>query len=138
MMTDSQLVLVDTNVLLDVIELDQEWTTWSENQMSQLAGRMIINPLIYAELAYTATSTEEVDLILITLGLGFQNLSRKTLFLASQAYQLYRSRGGTKSAPLPDFFIGAHAAALGVPILTRDTTRYRTYFPTVTLISPTQ
>lgn len=138
MMTDSQLVLVDTNVLLDVIELDQEWTAWSENQMSQLAGRMIINPLIYAELAYTATSTEEVDLILITLGLGFQNLSRKTLFLASQAYQLYRSRGGTKSAPLPDFFIGAHAAALGVPILTRDTTRYRTYFPTVTLISPTQ
>jgi predicted nucleic acid-binding protein len=102
--------------------------------METFAGRLAINPVIYAELCFPLLSAEETDQLVAYLGLKYREFSRESLFLAAQAYKIYRKRGGTKTAPLPDFFIGAHAAALGVPIITRDVTRYQTYFPSVTLI----
>lgn len=135
-MTEASLVLVDTNVLLDVTEQDEKWADWSQAQMSQYVDRMLINPLIYTELCYETGAVADVDAIMVILGLRYGELPRQALFLSSQAYKLYRKRGGRKTSPLPDFFIGAHAAALDIPILTRDEGRYRTYFPEVTLISP--
>ena len=135
-MIDSARILVDTNVLLDVTEEDEQWRDWSQEQMSRYVGRLFVNPIIYTELCYEAGMVEEVDAVLLTLGLGFEELPRQALFLASQAFRAYRERGGNKTMPLPDFFIGAHAAARGIPILTRDVARYRTYFPDITLICP--
>ncbi len=135
-MTETSFVLVDTNVLLDVSEQDEKWVDWSQEQMGKYVDRMLINPLIYTELCYEAGGIADVDAILVTLGLHFRELPRQALYLSSMAYKLYRKRGGTKTSPLPDFFIGAHAAALHIPILTRDVSRYRTYFPEVTLIAP--
>lgn len=135
-MTESSLVLVDTNVLLDVSEQDDEWSDWSQGIMSRYVDRMLINPLIYTELCYAAGAAADVDAIMVMLGLRYGELPRQALFLTAQAYKSYRKRGGTKNSPLPDFFIGAHAAALDIPILTRDVGRYRTYFPEVPLISP--
>lgn len=95
-----------------------------------------MNPIIFAELCYQRTSSDEVNELLEELSVGYEELPRSALYLASQAYCLYCRLGGTKSAPLPDFFIGAHAVASGVPIVTRDVKRYQTYFPTVKLICP--
>lgn len=135
-MTDTSAILVDTNVILDLTEADADWADWSQEQMGLFVGRLEVNPIIYSELCYEAGKFEDVDAVLITLGLGFAELPRQARFLASQAYKLYRERGGNKIAPLSDFFIGAHAAALGIPILTRDVNRYRSYFPSVRLICP--
>lgn len=135
-MTEPSVVLVDTNVLLDVTEQDEKWADWSQEQMSRYVDRMLINPLIYTELCYEAGAVVDVDAIMVTLGLRYGELPRQALFLTAQTYKLYRMRGGTKTSPLSDFFIGAHAAALGIPILTRDVSRYRSYFPEVTLIAP--
>ena len=135
-MTDSTPILLDTNIILDVTERDERWAAWSRDQMIRHVGRMIINPIIYTELCYEATSTSEVDTLLITLGIGFEEPPRSSLFLAAKAFKAYRKRGGTKTSTLPDFFIGSHAAAIGIPILTRDVNRYRTYFPTVEIICP--
>ena len=104
--------------------------------MRRHVDRMIVNPMIYAELCCEAGSSSDVDKILLTLGIGYEESPREALFLASQAFKTYRQRGGSKTAPLEDFFIGAHAAVLGMPILTRDVVRYRTYFPTVELVCP--
>ena len=135
-MTDAAWVLVDTNVILDVFEDDPRWADWSQEQMSSLVGRIAVNPLIFAELCHEAGNLDEVEEMLATFGLNFQELPREALFRASQAFKLYRQRGGKKTAPLADFFIGAHATTLGIPRLTRDTGRYKTYFPEVKLITP--
>ena len=135
-MTESPFVLVDTNVILDVTEQDELWADWSLNQLSRYVDQMIINPLIFTELCYEAGKVADVEAILDALGLQYYELPREALLLTSRAYKTYRQRGGTKSSPLPDFFIGAHAAALGIPILTRDVGRYQTYFPEVELIYP--
>lgn len=135
-MIDSDFILVDTNVILDVFEDDPLWASWSEDQLSQIVGRAGINPLIYAELSYEAGEIVEVERMLATLGLIYHEMPREALFLASKAYKTYRKRGGSKTAPLPDFFIGAHATVREVPILTRDIKRYQTYFPEVKLIAP--
>ena len=135
-MTEKSLILIDTNVILDVTEQDEHWANWSQDQMGQYVDRLFINPIIYTELCYEAGNTADVDAILLTLGLRYTELPRQALFLASQAFRKYRKVGGTKTSPLPDFFIGAHAAANGVSLITRDTSRYRTYFPTVELICP--
>ncbi len=135
-MTSSCPVLVDSNVLLDVTEKDEHWADWSQDQMSLFVGRLVVDPIVYSELCYEAGKVEDVDAVLIALGIGFEELPRQALFLASQAFRLYREGVGNKTAPLPDFFIGAHAAAQGIPILTRDAGRYRTYFPAVELICP--
>lgn len=135
-MTDVSLVIVDSNVVMDITNRDPRWEAWSAEQLARFTGRIVINPVIYAELCFPLHSVEEADQLISYLGLKYQNFPRKSLFLAAQAFRLYRQRGGTKSAPLPDFFIGAHAAALGIPIITRDVTRYQSYFPHVPLISP--
>lgn len=129
-------VLVDTNVILDILHGDPVWVEWANAQLRSYAGELWINPMIYAELCYRATSSDEVDQVMVDMGLNYEEMTRPALFLAAKAYQVYRQRGGTKTAPLPDFFIGAHAAVLGIPILTRDPGRYKTYFPGVPLICP--
>jgi predicted nucleic acid-binding protein len=132
----SENMLVDTNVLLDVLNSDADWGHWSEQRLSEFANRLVINPIIYTELCYTAADVEQVDTAVNILGLDFKEMSKEALFLTAQAFQIYRERGGTKTAPLADFFIGAHALALKIPILTRDIDRYRSYFPSVPLICP--
>lgn len=134
-MTEPPFALVDSNVIIDIVQQDPQWVEWSVSALSGIKNAKV-NPIIFAELCYRSTSSEEVDELLEALSLGFEELPRSALYLASQAYRLYCKQGGTKSAPLPDFFIGAHAAAAGVPILTRDVKRYQTYFPTVTLVCP--
>lgn len=135
-MTDARWVLVDTNVILDVTQQDAQWADWALNTMSQHVGRMLVNPPVYAELCYGAGNEDEVDGLITALGLEYAELPRQALYVASQIYKEYRQRGGLKSSPLADFFIGAHAAVLGVPILTRDVARYRSHFPSVELITP--
>ena len=135
-MTDSERIIIDTNVILDVTGEDPSWAEWSKEQAGRLVGRLTINPIIYAELCYEAGRVEDVEAVLFSLGLAYSEFPREALFLASQAFKSYRKRGGNMTAPLADFFIGAHASALGTPILTRDAGRYLTYFPDVTLITP--
>ncbi len=130
------MLFVDTNVISDVIYGDRQWAEWSKARLLEFDKGLFINALIYSELCCHAESSGEVDALVTALGLQYQELPRPALYLAAQAYREYRGRGGIKSAPLPDFFIGAHASVLGLPILTRDTGRYRTYFPKVRLICP--
>lgn len=134
-MTDSSLVIVDTNVILDIVQQDARWLDWSLDALSRCES-VCVNPIIYAELCYLQSSSAQVDELLKMLEIDFRELPREALYLASQAFRHYRKLGGAKSSPLADFFIGAHAAALGVPILTRDVKRYQSYFPSVTLICP--
>lgn len=129
-------VLVDTNVIVDVFYQDAQWESWSKTQMANHAGDLLINPLIYAELCHQAASLDEVEQSLAILGFQYEELPRQALYIAAKAFRVYRQRGGTKVSPLPDFFIGAHAAAAGYTLLTRDRTRYQTYFPNVPLICP--
>ncbi|NKB69679.1 MAG: PIN domain-containing protein [Candidatus Latescibacteria bacterium] len=129
-------VLVDTNVIFDVLNADQEWGQWSRDKLAEYRGQLTINPLIFAEICYGADSQQEAEEIVEGFGLHFENLSQDALYLCAKAYSAYRRRGGEKTAPLADFFIGVHAEALSIPILTRDVSRYKTYFPKVTLISP--
>ena len=130
-------ILVDSNIILDLVSRDPVWESWSSAALEQHAGRgLLVNSMIYAELCAPAKGSAEVDRLLVQLELEFFEITREALFLASQAHLAYRRRGGTRISGLPDFFIGAHAEALGIPILTRDKGRYATYFPTVPLICP--
>lgn len=128
-------VIIDTNVISDLISQDPLWLEWSLTTLSQYESH-VVNPIVYAELCFHARSTDEVDFILARYEFAFTELPRQALFLAAQAFKIYRKKGGSKTAPLPDFFIGAHAEASGLPLVTRDTARYRTYFPKVILICP--
>ncbi len=131
-------LLVDTNVLLDMLQDDPQWADWSIAQLraqSQL-HRLTINDVIYAELSLSFSTVEALDTMVSRLQLDIAPLPRPALFLAGKAFLQYRRRGGTKTQVLPDFFIGAQAAVKGWPLLTRDATRYRGYFPTVDLITP--
>ena len=132
------MVLVDTNVLVDVLENDPEWADWSIGQLRAQSKihRLAINPIIYSELSLTFSTVEALDQIIVELGLAVIEIPRPALFLAGKAFVRYRRQGGTKSNVLGDFFIGAHAAVSGHPILTRDTQRYAAYFPGVQLIAP--
>lgn len=129
-------VLVDTNVISDVIHLDPRWKPWSTDRLVEYFGQLLINPMIFAELSCRESSAEALDRTLAPFELAYQEIPKPALFLAAQAFLTYRKRGGTRTAPLPDFFIGAHAAVLGIPILTRDPGRYQAYFPEVELITP--
>jgi len=134
-MTDPSYVLVDSHIIIDIVQQDARWLQWSTETLAQQTGAKV-NPIIYAEICYQKTSAEETNQLLDSLSLGYAELPREALYLASQAFRLYRQHGGPRTAPLPDFFIGAHAASAGIPILTRDTSRYQSYFPKVRLISP--
>lgn len=132
------MTIVDTNVLLDLLTDDAVWYDWSLGQLNQaqLSGPILYNDLIYAELAVRFDSTAPLDEFIDAVGLEHTGMPRPALFLAAKAHKRYRAAGGTRTGVLSDFFIGAHAAALDVPILTRDVSRYRTYFPDVRLIAP--
>lgn len=132
------MLLVDTNVLLDVVEDDPTWAVWSIRQLRAQAQvhELIINPVIYAELSLAFESVEAVDQCIEGMGLRVDDLPRPALFLAGRAFVKYRREGGAKANVLADFFIGAHAAVVDCAILTRDGRRYRNYFPRVSLIGP--
>ena len=134
------MLLVDTNVLVDVLEDDPEWADWSIHQLRTQAKihQLAINPVIYSELSTTFSSVEALDQTISDLGLRMVEMPRPALFLAGKAFVRYRHQGGVKLNVLGDFFIGAHAAVTGFQILTRDTRRYRSYFPSVNLIVPEQ
>lgn len=132
------MILVDTNVLLDVVTGDPKWADWSQNQLeaAALTKALAINPIVYAELSVRYDNIEEVDAMLEATRIGVSEIPREALFLAAKAFFRYRSRGGTRTGVLPDFFIGAHAVVLGVRLLTRDARRYADYFPKLELIAP--
>ena len=132
------MTLVDTNVLIDIVTSDAEWFDWSAAnlRLARAAGPLFINDIIYAELGVRYDSRRDLDDFLNGTGLERSPMSNHALYLASQAFRLYRSRGGRKTNVLADFFIGAQASTLDLPILTRDVARYRAYFPTVHLIAP--
>jgi predicted nucleic acid-binding protein len=132
------LILVDTNVILDVVQDDPVWAEWSQGQLDAWAVReeLGINAVIYAELSIAYVRIEELEDTVHTAGLRFLEIPREALFLAGKAFLAYRKQGGTRTGVLPDFFIGAHAAVMTLPLLTREAARYRTYFPGVALITP--
>ncbi len=130
--------LVDSNVLLDVITEDGSWLEWSSSALASAAddGSLFINPIIYAEVSVRFSRIEDVEEALPPSDYGRLAVPWESAFLAGKAFLDYRRNRGTRSATLPDFFIGAHAAVAGLRLLTRDPTRYRTYFPAVQLTSP--
>lgn len=133
-------MLVDTNVLVDVLQNDPDWVDWSVAQLRAQAQihRLVINPVIYAELSLAFSTLEALDEALAALQIPVIDIPKPALFLAGKAFLQYRHQGGTKTTVLADFFIGAHAAVAGLPVLTRDVRRYAGYFPTVPLISPSE
>lgn len=132
------MLLVDTNVLVDILEDEPEWADWSIGQLRAQSKihPLAINPVIYAELSLTFSTVEALDKAIENLGMAVLELPRPALFLAGKAFVCYRRQGGKKNNVLADFFIGAHTAVLGCPLLTRDTRRYQNYFPSVNLITP--
>lgn len=130
--------LVDSNVLIDVLSRDAAWGEWSNEALSRAGsdGPLVINPVIYAEISHRYSSKEVLDREMPENEFMRENIPWVAAFLAGKAFADYRRRGGRRRSPLPDFFIGAHAAVAGMRLLTRDEARYRTYFPTVELIVP--
>ena len=131
-------VLVDSNVLLDVLTEDAEWYDWSAEALRREADRsvLVINPIIYAEASIRFERLEDLDEALPESVFRRDPLPWEAAFLAGKAFIGYRRRRGVKRSPLPDFYIGAHAAIAGLALLTRDPKRYRTYYPSVDLIAP--
>ena len=132
------MILVDTCVLIDVLDDDLQWGDWSQAQLDTWStrGPLLINPVIYAELAADFESIEALDEAVTRAELEFRELPREALYLASKAHAAYRRRGGERTGVLSDFFIGAHAAVLKVPVLTRDIVRFKSYFSGLRLITP--
>jgi hypothetical protein len=131
-------VLVDSNVLLDVLQGSGPWLSWSEAALAEASDRaqLIINPIVYAEVSVGYDSAEALDVELPPDAFVREPVPFEAAFLAGKSFLAYRRRGGARRSPLPDFFIGAHAAVAGYELLTRDAARYRTYFPTLRLITP--
>jgi predicted nucleic acid-binding protein len=132
------MLLVDTNVLVDVLQNDPQWADWSIAQMRAQSSlhALVINPIIYAEVSLSFSTLEALDDVVGTLALELREIPRPALFLAAKAFAQYRRRGGSKLQVLPDFFIGAHAAVEGWPLLTRDARRFKTFFPTLEVLAP--
>jgi predicted nucleic acid-binding protein len=130
--------LVDSCVLLDVITGDQQWADWSAGQIATAmdTGRVVINPLIYAEVSVGYQTIEELEELLPAADYEREPLPYVAGFAAGKAFVRYRRGGGDKRSPMPDFYIGAHAAVAGYRLLTRDVRRYRTYFPAIDIIAP--
>ena len=131
-------VLVDSNIILDVFVDDPQWADWSEAQLAELSSKTIlyINPIVYSEVSIGFKRIEGLESALNRGGFQMLEIPKEALFLAGKAYSKYRKSRGSKRSPLPDFYIGAQAAILGMDLITRDEARYRTNFPTVKLISP--
>lgn len=131
-------VLIDSNVLLDVMTEDARWFSWSAASIERAADRfrLVINPVVYAEVSVRYSRIEELDIALPKSMFDREAIPYEAAFLAGKSFVAYRRRGGSKLFPLPDFFIGAHAAIAGYVLMTRDAVRYRTYFPKLSLIAP--
>jgi predicted nucleic acid-binding protein len=132
------LILVDTNVLLDLVTRDPQWAQWSRQQLDLAAARdeIAINDIVYTELSVGYPTIEELDEMIHGAGVINASIPRPALFLAGKAFRRYRLAGGTRTGVLPDFFIGAHAVISDCALITRDAGRYRTYFPGIRLIAP--
>lgn len=131
--------LIDSNVLIDIATRDQAWFHWSARALSECSarGRLAINPVIYAEVSMGFERIEELNAALPAVDYARMPIPWSAAFLAGRCFLTYRRRGGARAAPLPDFYIGAHAAVSGLVLVTRDPKRFRTYFPTVSLVAPT-
>lgn len=131
-------VLVDSNILLDVATGDHHWAGWSAQALASCAefATLVVNPIIYAEVSIRYSTIEALDAALPRELYQRTALPWEAGFLAGKAYLSYRKRGGARQVPLPDFYIGAHAAIANLALLTRDARRYRTYFPTIEILSP--
>jgi predicted nucleic acid-binding protein len=131
-------VLVDSCIIIDLLADESAWYEWSRAQLIKLhaSGPLAINQIIYAELSSGYDAPADAEHALAPFQLVQLSLPWEAAFLAGAAYRTYRQRGGNRRSPLPDFYIGAHAAASGLRLLTRDTARYKTYFPTLQLITP--
>jgi predicted nucleic acid-binding protein len=131
-------ILVDSNVILDVFEDDPEWADWSEAQLEHFGNSnlLYINSIIYTEVSIAFKKIEELEKAITGCGFRMLHIPKEGLFLAGKVFLQYKKRKGRKTAPLPDFYIGAHAAVSQLDLLTRDIKRYHTYFPTVRLICP--
>lgn len=131
-------VLVDSNVILDVFLNDVKWADWSQAKLEEYSNHttLYINSIIYSEISIGFKLIEDLESAISQLGCRLLEIPKEALFLAGKAFIRYKKRGGVKRIPLPDFFIGAQAAVLNLPLLTRDISRYKTYFPTIKLIAP--
>ena len=131
-------ILVDSNIILDVFLDDPNWAEWSESKLIKFSSisKLFINSVIYSEISVGFKRIEELESALTHSDFQMLEISREALFLAGKVFLKYRKNRGTKISPLPDFYIGAQAAIFEMDLLTRDVTRYRTYFPTVRLINP--
>ena len=131
-------ILVDSNVLLDLMTEDPRWFSWSADAIGQAADnfRLVVNPVIYAEVSVRHSRIEELDAALPRSMFDREAIPYEAAFLAGKCFLAYRQRGGSRRSPLPDFFIGAHAAVAGYRLMTRDAARYRTYFPRLSLVAP--
>lgn len=134
------MILVDSNILLDIATADPEWLPWSQAALADalLAGPVAINQLVYAEVSIAYRHAAEFDAVLARLRIRRADLPWEAAFLAGQAFLTYRRNGGVRTSPLPDFYIGAHAQTADWQLLTRDDKRYRSYFPQLSLIAPQQ
>ena len=132
------MILVDTNVLLDVLQDDPQWASWSLEQMegAKLTDGLAINAVIYSELSIAFARIEELEAAIADAALAVEVIPREALFLAGKVFLDYRRAQGVKQGVLPDFYIGAHAAVMKWPLLTRDARRYQRYFPSLRLITP--
>lgn len=131
-------VIVDSNVILDLFLNDLQWADWSESKIEEYSDQtsLYVNSIIYSEISIGFTLIEDLESAILKIGFQLLDIPKEALFLAGKAYMEYKRRKGAKMAPLPDFFIGAQAAVLDLHLLTRDVSRYRSYFPTVKLIAP--
>ena len=131
-------VMVDSNIVLDVFLNDPKWADWSESKLDEYdqLGILYINSIVYSEISIGFKRIEDLESAIATAGLQILEIPKEALFLAGKAYLKYKKRKGTKRTPLPDFFIGAQAAVQNLDLITRDVSRYQSYFPTVKLITP--
>ena len=131
-------ILVDSNVILDIVTEDKKWFPWSSQTLEKYAEThtLVINPIIYAEVSVGFDRIEDVEEVLPSAFFRRDPIPWEAAFLAAKCFLAYRRKKGKKISPLPDFFIGAHAAVVGIPLLTRDIARYRTYFPKLKIITP--
>ena len=133
-----RVTLVDSSVVLDIVTDDPAWGDWSADALAQARddGRLVINPIVYAEVSTGFGRIEDLDETIPASDFEREPLPYQAGFVAGKAFLIYRKRGGVRHSPLPDFYIGAHAAVRGYRLVTRDASRFRTYFPSVELIAP--
>ena len=131
-------IFVDSNIILDIFLDDPDWADWSEAILNRygMTHALCINPIVYTEVSIGFNQIEELEKAIEKAGFKLLPLPREALFLAGKVYLQYRKNKGIKPSPLPDFYIGAHAAVLGLDLITRDVARYRTYFPNLKLVTP--